>query len=192
MATKIDKKIVGYKVVNSTVPTTATPAPAPAPVLTENIVVLNSVTRQVVTPDMKIYITVHFECGSAKEVFFNLSDLMLYDYFAALAIMMSKSGMNRDVINALTSIGSANGFFFKPVGFSKPRNLGVIAAVAYEILGIIDGVSGAVERVENLNDPDGNTDFPPNATVCPKCQTKAVVLMDGCQTCLECGDSKCG
>ena len=35
-------------------------------------------------------------------------------------------------------------------------------------------------------------DFPANATVCNKCSTKAVVLMDGCMTCLSCGDSKCG
>jgi len=34
--------------------------------------------------------------------------------------------------------------------------------------------------------------FPDSATVCNKCNTKAVVLMDGCMTCLSCGDSKCG
>jgi hypothetical protein len=34
--------------------------------------------------------------------------------------------------------------------------------------------------------------FPPSATLCGKCHTKAVVLMDGCQTCLNCGYSKCG
>ena len=34
--------------------------------------------------------------------------------------------------------------------------------------------------------------YPENATVCSKCSTKAVVLMDGCMTCLSCGDSKCG
>jgi hypothetical protein len=34
--------------------------------------------------------------------------------------------------------------------------------------------------------------FPPGATLCAKCNTKALVLMDGCQTCLNCGYSKCG
>ena len=34
--------------------------------------------------------------------------------------------------------------------------------------------------------------FPPTATMCHKCSTKALVLMDGCQTCLNCGYSKCG
>jgi hypothetical protein len=34
--------------------------------------------------------------------------------------------------------------------------------------------------------------FPPSATLCPKCSTKAVIIMDGCATCLSCGHSKCG
>ncbi|MFO1494578.1 MAG: NrdJb [Lysobacterales bacterium] len=34
--------------------------------------------------------------------------------------------------------------------------------------------------------------FPPSATLCGKCSTKAVIIMDGCQTCLNCGYSKCG
>ena len=35
-------------------------------------------------------------------------------------------------------------------------------------------------------------DFPPNSMLCSKCNTKAVISMDGCMTCLSCGDSKCG
>ena len=34
--------------------------------------------------------------------------------------------------------------------------------------------------------------FPPSATMCHKCHAKAVVIMDGCATCLNCGYSKCG
>ena len=34
--------------------------------------------------------------------------------------------------------------------------------------------------------------FPPSATMCHKCHNKAVVIMDGCATCLNCGYSKCG
>ena len=34
--------------------------------------------------------------------------------------------------------------------------------------------------------------FPEGAQLCLKCSTAAVVLMDGCMTCLNCGDSKCG
>ena len=34
--------------------------------------------------------------------------------------------------------------------------------------------------------------FPPSATMCGKCSTRATVIMDGCATCLNCGYSKCG
>jgi hypothetical protein len=39
---------------------------------------------------------------------------------------------------------------------------------------------------------ESNGTFPPSATLCFKCNNKAMVLMDGCQTCLNCGYSKCG
>ena len=39
---------------------------------------------------------------------------------------------------------------------------------------------------------DGGASFPPSATMCGKCHAKAVVIMDGCATCLNCGNSKCG
>ena len=34
--------------------------------------------------------------------------------------------------------------------------------------------------------------YPPGATMCTKCNTKATIIMDGCATCLSCGYSKCG
>jgi hypothetical protein len=35
-------------------------------------------------------------------------------------------------------------------------------------------------------------EFPSTATLCLKCHTKAVIILDGCKTCLSCGASKCG
>jgi hypothetical protein len=34
--------------------------------------------------------------------------------------------------------------------------------------------------------------YPEGATLCNKCHTKAAIMMDGCSTCLNCGESKCG
>ena len=34
--------------------------------------------------------------------------------------------------------------------------------------------------------------FPDGAQLCNKCSTAAMVMMDGCMTCLNCGESKCG
>jgi hypothetical protein len=45
---------------------------------------------------------------------------------------------------------------------------------------------------ENASTEEPAGQFPPGATLCFKCNNKAMVLMDGCQTCLNCGYSKCG
>ena len=49
--------------------------------------------------------------------------------------------------------------------------------------------AGAGEDIAVTGD---GTSFPPTATMCHKCSTKALVPMDGCATCLNCGYSKCG
>ena len=44
---------------------------------------------------------------------------------------------------------------------------------------------------KNSSDLDENG-FPKDAQLCTKCNTKAAIMMDGCLTCLNCGESKCG
>jgi hypothetical protein len=54
-------------------------------------------------------------------------------------------------------------------------------------------VQPADARPEEVIEVTGDgASFPPSATMCHKCSTKAVVIMDGCATCLNCGYSKCG
>jgi len=50
----------------------------------------------------------------------------------------------------------------------------------------------AAAREEDVAVTGEGTSFPPSATMCHKCSTKALVIMDGCATCLNCGYSKCG
>ena len=50
-------------------------------------------------------------------------------------------------------------------------------------------VTGEAEGVSVTGE---GASFPPSASMCSKCNTKALVLMDGCATCLNCGYSKCG
>ncbi len=52
------------------------------------------------------------------------------------------------------------------------------------------GASLAIVPIEPVEPVSAS--FPPSALMCGKCNTKAMVLMDGCQTCLNCGYSKCG
>ena len=59
------------------------------------------------------------------------------------------------------------------------------------------GMDGAMlaqseQRPEDIQVTGDGASFPPSATMCHKCSTKALVLMDGCATCLNCGYSKCG
>lgn len=54
------------------------------------------------------------------------------------------------------------------------------------------GLSSAAEHPEDIAVTGEGASFPPTATMCHKCSTKALVLMDGCATCLNCGYSKCG
>lgn len=53
-------------------------------------------------------------------------------------------------------------------------------------------MSSAAEHPEDIEVTGDGATFPPSATMCHKCSTKALVLMDGCATCLNCGYSKCG
>ena len=48
------------------------------------------------------------------------------------------------------------------------------------------------EKEFEMRDKATSIEFPDHAAMCAKCSQKAVVVMDGCQTCLSCGDSKCG
>ena len=45
---------------------------------------------------------------------------------------------------------------------------------------------------EDKQPATGASAYPAGATLCGKCKTKAMIQMDGCMTCLNCGDSKCG
>ncbi|TDK24386.1 NrdJb [Luteimonas aestuarii] len=50
----------------------------------------------------------------------------------------------------------------------------------------------SADHEEDIAVTGDGASFPPSATMCHKCSTKALVLMDGCATCLNCGYSKCG
>lgn len=51
------------------------------------------------------------------------------------------------------------------------------------------------EKRTEYNDRHGadkeTGNFPEGAMLCKKCMMKAMILMDNCLTCLNCGESKC-
>ena len=78
---------------------------------------------------------------------------------------------------------------------SSPATAGEDARRARPVLdtGAEGGASAlASNGTEDIAVTGDGTSFPPSATLCHKCNTKALVIMDGCATCLNCGYSKCG
>lgn len=73
------------------------------------------------------------------------------------------------------------------------ENRPVAAGAAGGIGGDMTGVAGHADtHHEEIEVTGEGVSFPPTATMCHKCSSKALVLMDGCATCLNCGYSKCG
>ena len=54
------------------------------------------------------------------------------------------------------------------------------------------GLSAPAAEGADVSSATEASDFPLGATMCHKCNTSAVIIMDGCATCLSCGYSKCG
>ena len=48
------------------------------------------------------------------------------------------------------------------------------------------------EASAKQRDAFSDSTYPEGAQLCARCSTAAVVMMDGCRTCLSCGESKCG
>lgn len=63
----------------------------------------------------------------------------------------------------------------------------------YDSINTIDVNRADKDNGETHDEATANTaDFPSTSQLCKACHTKAVISMDGCMTCLACGDSKCG
>ena len=81
----------------------------------------------------------------------------------------------------------------------QEQHLKIIGMLKDETIGehqqqILDEKRAQYEASQNttIAKEDDDCQYPDGATVCTKCSTKAVIMMDGCMTCLSCGDSKCG
>jgi len=55
-----------------------------------------------------------------------------------------------------------------------------------------EGAQSAQAQTADPTETACDESYPDSAALCHKCNTKAMVLLDNCQTCLACGYSKCG
>jgi hypothetical protein len=74
------------------------------------------------------------------------------------------------------------------------RGGSVSTSAVADISADLAGAMGETARrdEDESSEAESASAFPPGATMCHKCNTNAVILMDGCATCLNCGYSKCG
>ncbi|TAM27205.1 MAG: NrdJb [Rhodanobacter sp.] len=86
------------------------------------------------------------------------------------------------------------GLIHDPEMSDSQRALIAEKRAAYEALGAKKNAdAGATAAAAGAEPAAGDTlTFPAGSMMCDKCNAKALVLMDNCQTCLNCGYSKCG
>ena len=152
--------------------------------------------------------TVH-ETRRPFEIFINSKSLEHYQWIVALTRIISavfrKGGDVTFLVEELRSVFDPKGGYWNK-GKYVPSLIAEIGNVIEQHLVDIGMLRSASldehqkafleQKQAELNDEVPSEEevgsFPPNATLCYKCHTKAVIQKDGCMTCLNCGDSKCG
>jgi len=150
------------------------------------------------------------------EVFINSKNMDHFQWIVALTRIISavfrKGGDVTFLVEELKAVFDPRGGYFKKGGKYMPSLVAEIGDVIEQHLTMTGMMKGdtldehqkqfiAAKRAENEGNQkqtatdlgDGEeSSFPANSELCGKCQTKAMIKMDGCLTCLNCGDSKCG
>lgn len=142
------------------------------------------------------------------EVFINTKNLEQFQWVVALTVIMSavfrKGGDITFLVDELRSVFDPRGGYWNK-GKYTPSIIAEIGDVIERHLihiGMLEArqldphqqqlIEEKRAEFESGKPADEGDGFPAEATVCPKCSTRAVILMDGCMTCLNCGHSKCG
>ena len=148
------------------------------------------------------------------EVFINSKNMEHFQWVVALTRLISaifrKGGDVTFLVEELKAVFDPRGGYFKKGGVFMPS---IVAEIGYAIedhmkhIGLINTdldphqqayleqkrvAAQEADAKKTRGAEAEDNPFPPSASLCMKCHTKAVVLMDGCMTCLSCADSKCG
>ncbi|MCY1356361.1 hypothetical protein D9M68_276060 [compost metagenome] len=146
------------------------------------------------------------------EIFINSKGMEHFQWIVALTRIMSavfrKGGDCTFLVEELKAVFDPRGGYLKRGGVYMPSIVAEIGAVLERHLiaiGLMQGQQvdeeqrlylaekrAAYEARLGVTKAEPGDDFPPGAQLCGKCNTQAVVQMDGCATCLNCGYSKCG
>jgi hypothetical protein len=149
------------------------------------------------------------------EIFINSKNMDHFQWIVALTRLMSavfrKGGDVTFLAEELQAVFDPRGGYFKPGGKFMPSIIADIGAVIehhLQKIGLMEkeelsqqqqlildqkrAEAVATDKKRTIDAAEVDTGYPNSATLCNKCNTKAVVIMDNCATCLSCGYSKCG
>lgn len=146
------------------------------------------------------------------EIFINSKNMDHFQWIVALTRIMSavfrKGGDCTFLVEELKAVFDPRGGYLKKGGVYMPSIVAEIGGVLERHLihiGMLEGHAldethlkylaekrAAYEASQGAVTVEPGEGFPAGAQLCSKCNTQAVVQMDGCATCLNCGNSKCG
>lgn len=147
------------------------------------------------------------------EIFINSKNMDHFQWIVALTRVMSavfrKGGDVTFLVEELKSVFEPSGGYYKRGGKFVPSLVAEIGEVLENHLiqigmlkrpgldqhqqKLVDAKKAEYLEKHSISEEEITTDgFPKGAQLCSKCHTKAMVVMDNCLTCLNCGDSKCG
>jgi hypothetical protein len=146
------------------------------------------------------------------EIFINSKNLDHYQWIVALTRIMSavfrKGGDVTFLVDELKAVFDPRGGYWQPGGKFMPSIIAELGHIVERHLinigllkqsgpdehqqKLIDEKRSEFEQRKKQQDAFADNDYPEGAQLCNKCNTVAAVMLDGCMTCLNCGDSKCG
>ena len=148
------------------------------------------------------------------EIFINSKNMEHFQWIVALTRIVSavfrKGGDVTFLVEELRSVFDPRGGYFKKGGRYMPSlvaEIGDAIEAHMRSIGLIEDETTRVDspgrqfveekqvqsgRNGTANEETPSREFPDGAHFCMKCHMPAVMRMDGCMTCLNCGDSKCG
>lgn len=221
MAMKIEQQIVGYSVKKDEQDESGAEPTQSLEHMHEEIkrpAVLLGSTYKIKTPlsDHALYITLNdivlnsdteHEQRQPFEIFLNSKNMEHFQWVLALTRVISavfrKGGDVTFLVDELKQVFDPQGGYFKKGGRFMPSlvaEIGEVIETHMKTIGLIveeelsephramlEEKRAQLKEVEN---PD-TMSFPPGSQLCVKCHVEAMILMDGCMTCLNCGESKC-
>ncbi len=162
--------------------------------------------------DMVLNLGTEHEERRPYEIFINSKNMEHFQWVLALTRVISavfrKGGDVTFLVEEMKAVFDPKGGYFKKGGIFMPS---LVAEIGHAIESHMKYIGMIVseemsphqkqylsEKRQEFEEKHGTSagqeenSFPDKAILCSKCSTKAMVLMDGCMTCLNCGESKCG